>query len=188
MRSRLARLFTVTLLTMGVLAAVPAGAGAHHGADFDWWVASGPQLQPICEEEPDFCPAPAAAPNGDVIEVTGGGSLSTHPKSAEGGGEFTHHFADGSAVSGTWEVTGLLSFKEWGPGATPPDWRAGRAQFAINLLVGPDVVATGILEVTCVLPEAKVPDSAAEGIRLNAKGHPNFNTSMFGLTLFVATS
>ena len=46
----------------------------------------------------------AMASNGDTIAITGEGDFAVHPKSASGGGEFTHTFAGGGSASGTWTV------------------------------------------------------------------------------------
>ena len=135
------------------------------------------------------CPDVATASNGDTIEITGEGTLSVHPKSVTGSGSFTHNFAAGGSVSGTWTATSLKSFKSYGssPAAVglPPTWEAGKAVIRVQLFVGGDPVATATLTVGCILPEVKVPGGAFEGSTLKVKRGPNFNKADLGATLFI---
>src|SRR5713226_6949477 len=68
----------------------------------------------VCHEE-HACPDVAMADNRDTIDIAGSGTLTIHPNSVTGGGEFTHHFSGGS-VSGTWAANKLLGFHGWGCG------------------------------------------------------------------------
>src|SRR5207244_3258737 len=54
-----------------------------------------------------FMEAPnvSQASNGDRVAVTGEGMFSVNPKSASGEGSFTHTFAGGGSITGTWEAT-----------------------------------------------------------------------------------
>ena len=67
----------------------------------------------LCGLDPSACPAITMASNGDTLEMSGGGTLSIHPKSVTGGGTFTHHFAGGGSLSGTWTAKELLSFNSY---------------------------------------------------------------------------
>ncbi len=138
------------------------------------------------------CPDVATASNGDTIEIAGEGTLSVHPKSVTGSGSFTHNFAAGGSVSGTWTATQLLSFKSYGssPAAVglPPTWEAGKAIIRVQLFVGGNPVATGTLTVGCILPEVEVPGGAFEGSTLNVHGGPNFNKADVASTLFILQS
>ncbi len=135
------------------------------------------------------CPDVATASNGDTIEITGEGTLSVHPKSVTGSGSFTHNFAEGGSVSGTWTALKLLSFKSYGssPAAVglPPTWEAGKAIIRVQLFIGGNPVATGTLTVGCILPEVEVPGGAFEGSTLNVRGGPNFNKNLERATLFI---
>jgi len=142
----------------------------------------------LCE----FFPCPgfdqAAASNGDIIELSGQGTLSVHPKSASGGGTFAHRNANGDILGmGNWTATDLISFKEFGPSPVrPPEWRAGASNIRIHLvddLSGAEFDA--ILKLDCILPEAKVPPSLQEGLRVNILGSLNFNQLILGPTLFI---
>ncbi|MGH7700418.1 MAG: hypothetical protein ACREMJ_07885, partial [Gemmatimonadales bacterium] len=79
----------------------------------------------------------ATASNGDRVELSGTGTLATHPKSVTGAGTFTHKNAAGDVVgSGTWTATELLSFRSYGPSPVPgfpPDFEAGVAEIKVHL-------------------------------------------------------
>jgi hypothetical protein len=152
--------------------------------DYQWLVASGP----LCElPMPDPCPAIARAPNGDTIALTGAGTFSIHPKSVGGGGEFVHEDAEGNVVAeGTWEATQLLGFHSYGngiPQELPEEFEGGLLLMRVEAFIENERVASGILRVTCVVGD-KIPASAHEGIRLNARGL-NFNQEVSGLTLYI---
>lgn len=136
------------------------------------------------------CPAGATADNGDVIDINGNGTFSLNPKSATGSGRFTHHFAGGGSMNGTWTATELLSFKTYGPSPIlNPTFRTGLAHIRVHLVGDDGTEAHGILTVGCILPQVKMPGGVFEGVRLNVQGLLNFNmeTDPRG-TLFILTS
>jgi hypothetical protein len=149
---------------------------------------------PLCDpNDPTAPPCPniATAANGDWIVLEGEGTLSIHPKTAGGGGIFTHYFADGGSVSGTWEATELLSFSSYGPSPLPgwpAEFLSGRARMKVDLLVGGAKVADAILTVGCLLPDVDAPGGVFEGGTLNVQGGSNFSKlgggGMFS-TLFI---
>src|SRR5919204_373953 len=49
--------------------------------------------------------------HGDRVSVTGMGRFTENPKSVSGGGTFTHSFAGGGSVTGTWTADELLEFQ-----------------------------------------------------------------------------
>jgi hypothetical protein len=128
-------------------------------------------------------PVVAKAANGDTIELTGTGTLTTHPKTVTGNGQFTHKAADGAVLgSGTWTATQLLSFTSYGSGSVqglPPQNEGGKALLRIHLSPGLDA----ILQVDCLL--GTPPAGAREGIRLAVQQALNFNKEVSGETLFV---
>ena len=145
---------------------------------------------PVCDSTSvPPCPDVARASNGDTIEIAGEGTLSVHPKSVTGSGTFTHHFAGGGSVSGTWTATQLLSFKSYGSSpetvGLPPTWEAGKAIIRVHL-VADGMEADAILTVGCILPEVMMPGGVFEGSTLNVQGGLNFNKADFGATLFIA--
>src|SRR2546421_4625306 len=91
----------------------------------------------LCTLNPDFCPTLAMAANGDVIEFTGTGTFSIHPKSVSGAGNFTHRNAAGAVLaSGTWTAVDLLSFHSFGSGAVqglPANFEGGKALLRVRL-------------------------------------------------------
>ena len=139
---------------------------------------------PVC---PD---AARASSTGDVIDISGSGELTIHPKSINGGGDFSATALEqfGDPVEGTWEAIQLLSFKSYGPSPIlPQNFLAGLAMIRIHLLVDGSWVADAILTLGCILPGAKVPGveggvaaagvrgGALEGVRVNVQGGLNFN-------------
>lgn len=149
---------------------------------------------PLCDLIPAGCPATAMADNGDTIEITGSGLLSLRPKSAGGGGTFTHKDAAGSMLgSGTWTATELISFNSYGPAAPdvgfPPNFEGGRVLIRVALDPGepggPTVGA--VLEVVCRLPGDRGPavEGQGEAVTLNIQDVINFNTPIHAVDLFV---
>ena len=133
------------------------------------------------------------ASNGDQLELRGTGPLSIHPKSAGGGGTFTHRNAGGDVLgSGTWTVTELLSFQSYGPpspGFPVPNASAGKAQFrVVRSPAGTTLAIPGIMDVECVLPGSQAPGGTVEGVRVVVPGIANFNKPVSGGTLFIRTS
>jgi hypothetical protein len=153
----------------------------------------------LCGFGPGSCPDISRAANWDTIEMTGVGTLSTHPKSVTGGGTFTHKEAAGAVIaSGIWTAIELLSFNDYGTNpALPPDVHGGRATIRVHLIPatgGPGV--HGILQIDCGVnlapgfkPEEKkglnVGRGHPEGIRLSVDGGLNFNEEISGLTVFL---
>jgi len=133
-------------------------------------------------------PDVAEAANGDRIILTGTGTLTLHPKSATGGGTFTHTTAEGTVLAtGTFTATELLSFESYGPSPLlPPFLNSGQALIRVALV--PDGSTTsidGILRVECVLPGSTFPGGKEEGINLLLPGIANFNHQVSGATVFV---
>jgi hypothetical protein len=139
----------------------------------------------------------AMADNGDVVLMSGVGSMDVSAKTASGGGRFTHMSGSTPIASGTWEATRLLSFQFYGCGhlgtqVLPPNFCGGRGALDIQL-VGhlasqPDVTITaeGLVQIDCLIGDPT--PSAEEGVRLNVKDVINFNKTVpeSGTTLFVA--
>ena len=139
---------------------------------------------------PAFGPDQAIAPNGDKVIMTGTGTLGIHPKSATGGGDFTHLSSTGAVLAtGTWQVAKLLSFVSYGPsltGAAPPSFNAGKAQLGILLSpAGSGREISAILDIECHVPGSVVPGGIEEGINLRVPGIANFNEQAGGNTLFL---
>ena len=156
--------------------------------DYRWLAGEGDTagFGPLCDLGGPPCPNVATASNGDTIQIAGEGTLSVHPKSVAGNGTFTHNFAGGGSVSGTWTATQLLSFKSYGPVAGfPPNFEAGRATIRVQLFVGGDPVGSGILTVGCLLGGPKEPGGLFEGVKLSVQGGPNFNKAVATSTLFI---
>jgi hypothetical protein len=164
---------------------VQAGAvGQNQAATYDWH-AGDAFLAAI---NPAFAPDFASAPNGDVIEISGTGTLSLHPKSATGGGTFVHRDGAGNTIaSGTFTATHLISFQSYGPSpATPPDFHSGKALIGVRLFpggAGPGIPA--ILRIQCAIAGSALPANLEEGIRLTVPGGVNFNREAGGATVFI---
>ena len=125
------------------------------------------------------------AANGDLIVITGEGTLSVHPNSATGSGTFTHKDSGGNVLgSGTWTATQLLSFKDFGAGpGFPEGFTGGHAVIGVHLSPseGGDGV-DGILIVDCNLGTS--PPGLEEGVRLALTGI-NFNEKVSGNNIFI---
>ena len=75
-------------------------------------------------------PNVSQASNGDRVAITGRGTISVNPKSAQGAGTFTHTTSSGTVLgAGGWRATELLEYQSYGcgvvhnfptPGATTP--------------------------------------------------------------------
>ncbi|HEY3113223.1 MAG TPA: hypothetical protein VGJ62_06015 [Gemmatimonadaceae bacterium] len=129
------------------------------------------------------------ASNGDRIRLAGTGPLGLHPKSASGGGTFTHTNAEGTVLgSGTWTVSELLSFQSYGASPIlPPAFNGvgGKAQLRVQLTpTGTTIVLEGIMDIECRLPGLDVPGGIVEGVNLVVPGVANFNNPVSGSTLF----
>src|SRR2546427_4851189 len=98
------RVMFVILFALAFLALAPATAAV---AD------SESHTYEIDMEGPNF----GEAPNGDRVAVTGHAEFSVNPKSAHGGGSFTHT-SSSSVVrgAGTWSAIDLLDYHSYGCG------------------------------------------------------------------------
>jgi hypothetical protein len=171
MRIRAILVVTMTF-TLALLA--PAAAVA----------SSGTQTYELHLEEPNM----AMAPNGDTVALTGEGEFSVNPKSVEASGEFTHTFAAGGSVTGTWTATELLEYQSYGCGVVfgdpiPANFCGGAAKLRVTLTVGTTSLP-GILTVFCVIGP-NPPNSASEGITLVVPGVVNFNQVLGGDNVYV---
>lgn len=171
---------------LALVTAMPLPVAADSEAvEFDYLIGTGL----LCELGiPSACPDVAEASNGDTLELTGSGTLTTHPKTVTGGGTFTHTFAGGGSVSGTWQATRLISFNGYGCQDLGGGFIGcgGLAIMRVELSVGGAVVGAGVLQVDCLIGD--FPPSAVEGVRLAAQtslGGINFNQEVSGLTLFL---
>ncbi|MBI2096056.1 MAG: hypothetical protein HYT43_00220 [Candidatus Taylorbacteria bacterium] len=178
---------TVALVVFVIVAAMVApvrfASAGSEGADYDFLIGTGF----LCGLDPSACPDIARADNGDTIEITGSGALSTHPKSVSGGGSFTHKDASGGVLaSGTWTADQLVSFQGYGCGGDglPSFLCGGRAIIKVTLWVGGVPVHTGLLQVDCLIGD-KIPAAATEGVRLSVQDALNFNKEVSGFTVFV---
>lgn len=179
--------FALVLFTVGGnVTWANSGAGT-----FLWFAASIPA---ICSQAPNFCPDITKAANGDIVEITGAGTLSLHPKSVTGGGTFTHKNAAGTIIAlGVFTATELLSFSDYGTDpAFPPNVHGGLSIMRVHLT--PSTGGAGvdaILEVDCAINQpgfnARNFDvhKNPEGIRLAVQGGPNFNEHVDGFTVFI---
>ena len=132
-------------------------------------------------------PNVAQASNGDTIAITGEGAFAVHRKSASGGGEFTHTFAGGGSVAGTWTVNGLVDFQPYGCGVLfgdpiPPDLCGGRLSLDVTF-TGPAGSLPGRVTVYCLI--GVPPTSAEEGIRAVVPGIANFNKQVSGMNVYI---
>ncbi len=126
------------------------GAGARLGA------RTAPNNESATYEWHLEVPNVAMAPNGDTVAVTGTGTFGVHPKSASGGGSFTHTFAGGGSLTGTYTVGGLVDFQPYGRGVVfgnplPPDLCGGRLVLRVSLV--PD--ANPSLSLDDLLPDRR---------------------------------
>jgi hypothetical protein len=171
MRTRAIFVLT-TALTLSLLA--PATAIAN----------SQPQPFLLFLDEPNV----AMAPNGDTVAVTGEGEFSVNPKSADASGAFTHTFAAGGSISGTWRATELLEYQSYGCGVVfgneiPENFCGGAVKLRVTLTVGATSLP-GILTVFCIIGP-NPPNSAEEGITLVIPGIINFNDVVSGDNVYV---
>lgn len=135
-------------------------------------------------------PNVAMAPNGDTVAVTGDGTFGVHPKSATGGGSFTHTLAGGGRLTGTYTANGLVAFQPYGCGVVfgtpiPPDLCGGRVVLDVTLVpdASPSTSFHGQLTIYCLI--GAPPASAEEGIRLVVPGIINFNDVVTGENVYI---
>ena len=136
-------------------------------------------------------PNVAQAPNGDRVAVTGHAMITVNPKSATGGGNFTHTLASGGTISGTWTATELLEYQSYGCGVVggmtiPSNLCGGAVKLRVTLTVGTTHLG-GILTVFCLIGP-NPPNSASEGITLVVPGIINFNKVVTGENVYVRMS
>ncbi len=174
-------------------------------ANYNFLVASGFLCDP---NDSNTCPAVARAVNGDIIELSGAGTLSLSNKSVTAAGAFTQKTSTGEIVeTGIWTATELLSFKSYGiaPGALLRGNRRFRTSglpMGMGFLAGP-MPAGGLallrvrlwpdsgkpkeafLQVNCA--KGKVPENQqGDGIRLAIQeGGPKFEEKVSGRTIFM---
>jgi hypothetical protein len=137
-------------------------------------------------------PNVAAAPNGDQVAVTGEGTFSVNPKSVDAEGSFTHSFAGGGSITGTWTATQLLEYQSYGCGVVfgtpiPANLCGGAVKMGVTLTATtPSGVVTidGILTVFCLIGP-NPPNSASEGITLVVPGIINFNKVVSGENVYI---
>src|SRR5438477_4155508 len=110
-------------------------------------------------------PNVSQASNGDRVAITGRGTISVNPKSAEGAGTFTHTTSTGALVgAGTWRATELLEYQSYGcgvvhnfptPGVTtplPPNCRGGAIKMRITTTPsGTSLSIAAILTIFCII-------------------------------------
>lgn len=166
----------LSLLSLLLALAWPAGSSA-----------TAPNNQAAAYEFFIEVPNVAMASNGDTIAITGEGDFAVHPKSASGGGEFTHTFAGGGSASGTWTVDGLVDFQPYGCGVVfgnplPPELCGGRLSLDVTF-TGPDGSLPGRITIFCVI--GAPPPSVAEGVHVNVPGIANFNKQVSGMNVYV---
>jgi hypothetical protein len=160
---------TVCFLLLGFVASL-ALVGAQGSARGDSATATYQYLIGVSGlETPDI----ARASNGDTISITGSGYLSVHPKSVNGGGNFT----TSSGQAGTWVALDLLSFVSYGPVTQAA--QGGEALIRIRLSSGADAILT----IECLV--GNPPPGKEEGIRVAVQGGPNFNEPVSGQNLFI---
>jgi len=157
----------VVVLALSLLA--PAPALAHSGTQTYFFAMEAPNT--------------AQAENGDSVAVTGEGTFSVHPKSVDAAGSFTHTFAAGGSISGTWVANELLEYQSYGCGVVfgtplPPDFCGGAVKMSVTLTVGTRQ-ADGILTIFCLIGP-NPPNSADEGVTLVVPGIINFNKVVSG--------
>ena len=141
-------------------------------------------------------PNVAEAPNGDRVAVTGEGTFTVNPKSVEAEGRFTHTFAGGGSLSGTWNATQLLEYQSYGCGVVfgdpiDPSACGGVIKMRVTLMpLGTSLHLDGIMNVICVIgpnPPDSILGPRTEGVTLNLPGIINFNHSVGGENVYIQT-
>ncbi len=191
-RSRiLSGLLTLTLALIGAVGAFAAStpAGTRTFLLSDGFVIPGVLLCEAAHPDPrgPVCPATSAAANGEVMVLTGVGSLSTKPKSISGGGSFTHLDAAGNVLaSGTWTANALVSFRSYGTaieeGVT---LEGGHAVIQVTLSTPGQPSVRGVLQIFCLDGGNPPPSVKGDGFNLSLSGGPNFNRSLTGVAEFL---
>jgi hypothetical protein len=142
------------------------------------------------------------AANGDQIEITGMVDFSVHPKSASGGGGFTHRSGGTIVGSGTWTATDLLDYQSYGCGIVhlppeaggdmllPPNFCGGKVKVRVTLAT-PIGTVPAIMTVICIIgpnPPNAAFSTHSEGVQLDVPGVINFNHSAGGDNVIIQTS
>lgn len=174
----------VLATALTVMLGLTAASAASDSGNFRWLAAAGMHdFRFLCLGATPCPDAAEATSNGDMIEITGEGTLRIHkgkPKQVRGAGSYRHTDSLGDLVDiGTWTARKLLSFEDFGPSSTlPPEWRQGQAFIRIHMVSDSgDMEAIATLELGCRLPDPVTPTPAGtiEGIRLDVEGGLNFN-------------
>ena len=128
-------------------------------------------------------PDQATAPHGATVDLTGSGTFMAGPgRSASGGGTYTMKDASGNVTStGTWTVTGMQGFVNYGDGA--PQGAPGVNGGQLRLMVALSNGAEGVLTITCLL--GSPPAGKDEGVTLVLGQGGQFTKSTGGETAFV---
>ena len=121
----------VLATALTVMLGLTAASAASKSGKFRWLAAAGITEFGFLCSFPTPCPDSAEAENGDIIEITGEGTLEilkAEPKQVHGGGSYRHTDEFGNLVDvGTWTARNLLSFEDFGPSKIlPREWRQGR--------------------------------------------------------------
>jgi hypothetical protein len=132
-------------------------------------------------------PNSAQDAHGDSLALTGDGSFGVHPKSASGGGAYTFKGADGTTFSGTWSVTGLVTFQPYGCGVIfgnpiPPNLCGGRVVLNVTATTpfGPQ---SGHLTIYCEI--GNPPPSTEEGITAVIPSVGSFSRQTGGMNVYI---
>ena len=129
-------------------------------------------------------PDVTAAPDGSTVSLSGTGMFTAGPhNTASGSGSYTITDASGNTVaSGTWTVTGILGFVDYGsaiPQELPESFHGGQLELGVTL----SGLGDGVLTLFCVL--GTPPPGKGEGISLILGQGLNFTKPIFGQTLFI---
>ena len=179
--------FTAAIISLAAIAfpaVVFAGHKTPETGEYQFLVGSGLLCGlPI----PDPCPVVTKGANGDIVEITGAGTITLGSDSATGGGTFVHKDGDGNVIgAGTWTVTELVTFKSWGTQADlPADFEGGRARMRVHLTSTTGIELDATLKIACLIGD--FPSTAKEGIKLRLRGAPDFDEEVSGATLFIRT-
>jgi hypothetical protein len=184
-------LATLAIAGLAVAALAAPASAKHSTAKFDIHTGDG---FVALEPGPDV----AKAPNGDTVAVVFTGALDAGARTATASGTFEHRNRSGTLLaSGEITATGLTTFQAYGCGVAggdpiPPDFCGGRALIPIHIVAHPgsdpsaSAELNGTLEINCgVGPNP--PNGQGEGVRVVVPGVINFNKSVSGENIFVAT-
>ncbi|MBI4022391.1 MAG: hypothetical protein HY372_03455 [Candidatus Andersenbacteria bacterium] len=189
-----ARLLTTIGAALALTLLPLAASASHNNGTYDYHIGDTFLTDLFPDADPPVGPDISEARNGDMVEVTGTGTMTiqTGRDEVTGGGTFVHKDADGDIIAtGTWTAERLLSFRSYGngtPQGLPEDFFGGVARLRVHLT--PDGDGEGFdatLKIDCTIG-SRIPASAMEGIELNVRGRaPNFRTEISGATVFVKT-